>query len=341
MKAVLVRGDGVAAYCCAHLLAKGGVPVAQDRPSRPRLPAIMLSEAAIELIADVFEQKDLFRRLPRIRSRTVVWGSGAETVVLPHSAVVVSEDTLLDHLRPDAVGEELAVRPEARVLASGPLPSAPEEKRFGSRIAHASPVQLRKSEGPGCWVESTDLGWLFLIGNEQANGWLLSVGVGTSANLERSRLVARQIVSVGASGGEFQASPRIVVPLCGSVEGSPWLACGTAALAFDPLCGDGTAHAVREAVLAAAAIRAIFGGARPDEVLAHYESRLTAGFKRHLINCAGFYRTGGNSPWWSEQVRALELGLDWCADRMAQFPAFRYRLNGYELEAVTASHARS
>ena len=35
-----------------------------------------------------------------------------------------------------------------------------------------------------------------------------------------------------------------------------WLACGTAAMAFDPLCGDGTAHAIREAILASAVIRA-------------------------------------------------------------------------------------
>jgi hypothetical protein len=335
MKTVLVRGDGVAAYCCAHLLGQAGIPVALERPSRPRLPAIMLSEAAIHLIADVFGHKYLFEDLPRIRSRTVIWGKGAEPLALPHSAVVVSEETLLDNLRPGTVCEQLAARPEACVFASGPLPSRSEEKRFGSRIAHASPVQMANSEAPGCWTESTGEGWLFLIGNGEGKGWLLSVGAGTSANLGQSRLIAKQIRSVGQSGGEFPASPRIVVPLCHSGgESGCWLACGTAALAFDPLCGDGTAHAVREAVLASAAIRAIFNGERADEVLAHYESRLTAGFQRHLVNCAGFYRTGGDTPWWTEQLQALERGFEWCSERMSQFPRFRYRLNGYELETV-------
>src|SRR5215472_12186262 len=116
MKAVMVRGDGVAAYCCAHLLGQAGIPVAMERPSRRRLPAIMLSEAAIHLIADVFGQKNLFRGLPRIQRRTVVWGSGAEPIALPHSAVVVSEETLLDNLRPGSLSEELAGPTEARVF---------------------------------------------------------------------------------------------------------------------------------------------------------------------------------------------------------------------------------
>ena len=335
MKAVLIRGDGVAAYCCAHLLTQAGIPVALERPIRRRLPAIMLSEAAIHLIADVVGQKNLFRDLPRIQSRTVVWGFGAEPIALPHSAVVVSEETLLDNLRPGAVCEELAAPPEARVFASGPLPPVFEEKLFGSRIAHASRVQLTNSEDLGCWMESTDQGWLFLIGSGQGEGWLLSVGCQTNVNLGQSRLITKQIESVGESSGAFPASPRIIVPQCNSgAEGGHWLACGTAALAFDPLCGDGTAHAVREAVLATAVIRAIFAGELADEVFAHYESRLTAGFKRHLVNCADFYRTGGNGPWWTEQLEALQCGLDWCSDRMSQFPAFRYRLNGYQLEAL-------
>src|SRR5215471_17038611 len=77
MNTVLVRGDGVAAYCCAHLLEQAGIAVALDRPDRPRLPALMLSESALALIADTFGNQDLFRDLPRIRTRVVLWGSGA------------------------------------------------------------------------------------------------------------------------------------------------------------------------------------------------------------------------------------------------------------------------
>jgi hypothetical protein len=330
MNTVLVRGDGVAAYCCAHLLRQAGIPVALERTDRPRLPAIMLSESALGLIADTFGHKDLFGDLPRIRTRVVLWGSGADPVTLPHSAALVSEAMLLDSLRPSvAIAEQPATR-EWRVLASGRPPES-MERRFGSRTAIASSVDLNNSEGSGCWVESTEEGWLFLIGND-GKGWLLSVGGEAGVSLGRSRLVGRQIGRLGEPLGQFPASPRIAVPLCEG--GERWLACGTAALAFDPLCGDGAAHAVREAILATAAIRAIFAGEPAVGVLAHYEARLTAGFERHLAHCAGFYRTGGDGAWWRAESQALERGLDWCRDRLPQFPAFRYRLNGYQLEAI-------
>jgi hypothetical protein len=333
MNRVLVRGDGVAAYCCVHLLQQAGIPVALERLNRPRLPAIMLTEAALALLADIFGQKELFRNLPRISTRTVLWGPAEAPVTLPHSAVVTSEKTLLASLHPAAADEECHNQPPWRVFASGPLPPECTEQRFGLRRARAAPVDLRSGD-PGCWTESTDDGWLFLIGLG-GTGWLLSSGAAAQAQLERSRLVAEQIQRLGEPGGEFLAHPRIVSPLAGKgAEEELWLACGTAALAFDPLCGDGTAHAVREAVLAVAVMRAIAGGAPASEVLAHYESRLLAGFQRHLAYCVNYYRTGGRSPWWSDELGALERGMDWCSGRSRQLPAFRYRLSGFSLEAV-------
>jgi len=305
-----------------------------EASSRPRVPAVMLSEAAIKLMADVFGHRDLFRELPRIQHRTVLWGSQAEPVVLPHSAVVVSEKILLDHIRP-AIPIAAVPRPsEWEIFSSRPSPPGAAEQRFGTRTARAYSVELNTAGEPGCWVESAEDGWLFLIGSEDSTGSLLCVGGVCGAPLEGSRLIAKQIRYVHAPNGEFPAHPRIMIPLCGCAEDRRWLACGTAALAFDPICGDGTAHAVREAVLAAAAVRAISNGESADHVFAHYESRLTAGFHRHLANCIGFYRSGGDGPWWTAELHALERGLAWCAERLARFPPFRYRLNGFQLEAV-------
>ena len=87
MHRVIIRGDGIAAYCCAHLLKAAGIRVSLDQTDRPRLPAIMLGEAALALIRDVFEQDDLFRDLPRIEKRVVAWGPNSTPVALDHSAV--------------------------------------------------------------------------------------------------------------------------------------------------------------------------------------------------------------------------------------------------------------
>src|SRR5258708_7549465 len=103
MTEVLIRGGGVAAACCAHLLSRAGCRVAMEAAERPRLPAILLSDSAQRLICDVFERADLFHGLPPIRTRIVAWGSGAAAapVTLPHAAVVISEEDLLARIAPE------------------------------------------------------------------------------------------------------------------------------------------------------------------------------------------------------------------------------------------------
>src|ERR1700681_2633592 len=63
---IIIRGDSVAAWCCVHLLTRAGFNPVLKRTARPRLPAIMLSEAALALIRDVFANPGLFRAGHRI-----------------------------------------------------------------------------------------------------------------------------------------------------------------------------------------------------------------------------------------------------------------------------------
>jgi hypothetical protein len=311
---VLIRGDGVAARCCAHLLRQAGYEISFETVDRPRIPAIMLSDAAQGLIRDIFQKDDLFRDLPRIEKRIVAWGPGAAPVELNHSAVVVSEDFLLRSLEsPEEIGSGPA---DWTIYAAPPLPASTAH-RFGSRMASAVAVEMKGATNT-CWIESLDDGWLFLN-----SGWLLSVG----PCLGKSRLVREQIAGFDAPAGEFPASPRMVAPL----GGSRWISCGTAAMAFDPLCGDGTAHAVREAILASAVIRAADGGEDAMDLLSHYEARLTAGFQRHLVQCREYYSSGGNGDWWRAEAEPIAQGLEWCARRLAGFGEFRFQLIGLEL----------
>jgi hypothetical protein len=286
----------------------------------------MLSEAAQELIRDIFQNNDLFRDLPRIRKRVVAWGPEAAPVELDHSAVVVSEEDLLSGL-----GFEESPDTEAdwTICAAPPVPASTTEHRFGLRMA--TPVAVNLKAAPHtccmdtCWMESVEDGWLFLN-----SGWLLAVGGRPEELLGKSRLVEDQIESFDSGTVQFPASPRMITPLGG--EG--WICCGSAAMTFDPLCGDGTAHAVREAILASAVIRAAARGEELAPLLAHYEARLTAGFERHLAHCLQFYCSGGNGGWWKAQAESVEEGLAWCRRRMEAHGRFRYRLNGLELEGV-------
>jgi hypothetical protein len=291
----------------------------------------MLSEHALALIRDVFNRPDLFQNEPRIRKRVVAWGADLQPVSLDHSAVVVSEESLLANLRPALSQFDEVAPPDFTIFASRPLPPEVTEHRFGSRTASALPVNLLPESDPSaCWIESLEQGWLFLIPNAPTTAWLLAVGDTPDALLGCSRIVSAQIAEHAPAAGEFPAYPRIASPLCAP----GWLACGTAAMAFDPICGDGTAHAVREAILAAAVIRSLAKNRGQFDVLAHYEARLTAGFERHLTHCREFYRSGGRGPWWRSELAAIERAIDWCDTRMGVKFEFRYQLRGFELHAL-------
>ena len=328
MENVLICGDGVAASCCAHLLSHAGWNVAMKRSDRPRLPVILLSDAALGLVRDVFGRPDLFRNSPRIRRRVVVWDRNQQPLPLEHQAVVVSEQELLENLQPhtEPASSDAGMW---TIYASRPLPTAAVEHSFGSRTAYTVEVNLKDGMDNGaCWIESGQDGWLFLIPNTPQSGWLLSVGAPPDLLLGRSRTIGEQIAGYLGGAGKFPASPRIASRL----SGPGWLACGTAAMAFDPICGDGTAYAIREAILACAVIRAAAAGASVADLFRHYESRLTAGFQRHLALCRQFYRSGHGGPWWDCEVAELEDGMEWCASRIGSRPEFRYQLRGLDLE---------
>jgi hypothetical protein len=280
----------------------------------------MLSDSALALIRDVFDQPDLFRDLPRIQKRVVSWGSSPDGIALEHSAVVLSEEQLLAGVSSGDRHSTSSSAPNWTVFTSRPLPPEAEEHGFGTRVARANPVTLSGESGT-CWIESLPNGWLFLIPNSESGGWLLSVG---TADLTESRLIAPQIRELGSAKGEFAAFPRMMNPLCGP----GWLSCGSAAMAFDPVCGDGTANAIREAILASAVIHAVSDGGDQDGLFRHYESRLLAGFQRHLAMSVGFYQSGGSGEWWQSELAALRRGLEWCGKPTE----FHYRLNGFALE---------
>jgi hypothetical protein len=317
MAQVSIRGKGVAAACCAHLLRCSGNTVSSDASGASRVPAIVLGEITQALARDVFDRPELFRDAHRIERRIVAWGPGADLVTVPHSAVVVSEQQLSDllHMEPLPSNE-----PDWTIYAARPLPPHVTEHAFGTRKATTMRAQLKEGvDSAACQIESMPEGWLFLIPTSTSEGWLIAVG---SPEPDASRLM-ESIATLAAPSAEFPAYPRIAMPLAEAGI----LCCGSAALTFDPLCGDGTGHAIREAILATAVIRACSA----PGALEHYTARLIAGFRKHLEACHGFYRSGGTSDWWKNELDAIREGIQWCDRLLTQHGPFRYRLQDLEL----------
>jgi hypothetical protein len=327
---VTIQGTGVAALC-AHQLLKQNAP---NLDSIPRLPAILLSQSTQTLLTDIFKNLSLFAKAPRIRQRIVAWASHP-AIAIPHDAIVLSENTLLETLHSQLqslqANETKSDPPHWTILTSR---SAPElrhtsEKAFGARTAKIQTAQLTENAEPEtCWIESTKNGWLFLLTTSPGAGSLLSVGENSDSQLQHSRLIAPQLSRLDPIPGAFPAHPRILDPLCAA----GWLAAGSAAVAFDPLCGEGAGNAAREAILACAAVRAIHAGESTPDVLLEYATRLTLGFLRHLENCREFYLQDSASQFWQDALSKIDEGLTWTRARLAAAPPPAFRLVDFALQ---------
>lgn len=244
---------------------------------------------------------------------------------MPHGGVVVSGADLVSALPalPGTEGGEACMK----VLTAAPFPAG-ALGRFGTRQAAASEVRLRAPVDAGtCWIESVAEGWLFLLPVGADKAWLLSVGGEAERLLRYSRHIETRIKLASAPSPAFETAPRIHLPL----SGPGWLAAGTAAAGFDPICGDGTALAVREGILAAAVIAGIGRGEAAGPLLAHYEDMLLAAMRRHLKLCASFYQSGGNSEWWRSQSEALSDGFAACTAHLSRRPGPQFALHGMRL----------
>ncbi len=193
---VLVRGDGVAAVCCVRSLAAHDLPLHVVRTARPKLAALLLSEATQSLLTDLFADTTLFEGFPRIRKRVVAWGPGAEPVVLPHSALVIPEKDLIERLwnRVPSPNEGVPDIASWEIVSSRMESPAAEEKHFGTRSALVAEVQLKASaDREACWAESLEDGWLFLFPLRSNSACLIAVGEHDDSLLGQSRLISAQI----------------------------------------------------------------------------------------------------------------------------------------------------
>ncbi|WP_292943756.1 hypothetical protein [Novosphingobium sp.] len=318
---VMGRGVGVAA-AQAVLAENGSGFSAEQGPQRGAAPVVMLGEQALHLLDSLFGAGRVTGS-HRITRRIVLWNE-AEPVAIPHRAWAVSGMDLLGAL-PFATDCPLPAPARFTLHAHAPGPAL---HRFGRREAAAAPVTLAPgADAAAVLVEAVAAGWLFLIPLGEDHAWLLAVGDAPEALLAASRLVAPAIAALGAVEARFETAPRVLERLVGD----DWLVLGSAALAFDPLCGDGTAMAARGGILAGAAASAVAAGEDPAPLLRHYRAMLIAALRRHLAACLPFYQRGGSGAWWQEQARVTAEGHAWCTSQLAVEPEPAFVLTGSRL----------
>jgi hypothetical protein len=328
---IAIHGEGIAAFCCATLLREQRATLIPTDTSRPRLPAVLISNGTKALLRDIFQDEKLFEGLPKIHKRVVAW-NGVDAETFPHSAVIVRGQAIWECLqaRLPAPSSNTGGQAAWNIFTSKVSEELAPELRFGSRVASVAEVSLRKlAEEDACWAESVEDGWLFLMATGNGKGSLICTGAEPASLLKASRLVSAQIEMLNGDAGaaQFAAYPRTL----SKVHGRDWIACGTAAMFFDPLSGEGTGAAVRQAVLAAATARALLRGDDADEVLAEFSLRMRLGFLRHLEMCRTFYQVNSRAPFWSEELAMLDGGVSWARKEIGEQSAPRYRLVDFDL----------
>lgn len=359
MKEALIHGGGVAALCCAKLLGQKGWRVTLRAPAPAPAPTLVLNAVTVELINHVFDSPpDLFADAHRLYRRGVYWGEATADPVGDAPCVVMRGETLNERLLA-SVKKRDGARVAFQTLPSGgspaPEPRAswsvyaggvkglaaygsqpPELRRFGRRRAILAEARLSAdADEETCWMEATPAGWLFLapLGSRRA---LLQVVVplpppdpaaALSLALRATRRIGTLVSDVAGPPRLFDASPGLMKYVCGS----RWVAVGSLACAYDPLCGDGTGYAVREAILAAALLDGIERGLPREPCLEHYRKRLTHALHAHLRACCSFYALAGFDDTWRDELVALEYGLRELDEEIIPRDEFGYGLRGFSL----------
>lgn len=319
------------------------------RNARPKIAAILLGEQTQHLLRELFPDRSgeagLFDGFAPVERRIVLWGDAPAPLDLPHRGVVAPEDELLRRLwlrvpaldnldpqQPEPACWRIQSSPDYKPEGLGPGDSDMDAQyHFGSREARVAQVELKDgSEASACWVESLAAGWLFLLACGEGLASLIAVGDSVERLLAGSRLIAPRVLRTLCQSAPVPAYPRMRRILANDQT----IFCGTAAMSFDPLCGEGAGNAVRGAFLAAALVRAARAGAGRDELANHYRARLTQGFLRHLQLCLQFYSTGGFGAMWRSESDALRRGIELLSRDLKDLPPPRFALVDRELIAL-------
>lgn len=333
---VQIAGSGIAALSIAQLLSQSGIPYAVEPDNAKQTRSVLLSSQTVQLLSAI-HRTDRFVQLSwPIQRRSVLWGDATAPVTVEHHGISISESRLAEELRSrlrssrkstsGPASSEWLIETQLRAGSGDTL------TRYGERRTAFQTVTLRSSADAHCCVtESVPNGWLFLLPTSSSEAALLCTGYHPEEVLAQSRLVVRQMEHTSA----FSTPVNIAPAMAHELTGPGLIRAGSAALRFDPLCGEGAGHAAREAYLAAAVLRGADRGEAVHGLLAHYATRLQQAFLRHLLVCRSFYDIHQEAAFWRSELEHLETGIAAMQAGALYAPAI-FRFEGLDLKPVNA-----
>jgi hypothetical protein len=322
-------------------------------------PRLVLNATTVQLVGRLFgEDVARWPEAHALRGRWVRWDAAEGERFFAEPAIAIASADLARRLRERVLGATDRI-----TLVGADAETAPERTRprTGERWIVAARGRGAAGASYRNWfrrsilsceaacdaalstavTEATSAGWLFLFPHAPGAATLQAMvahvaadpGAQLEAMLAETRLIAPLLRETPRAPAVARAAPRLRDELCRP----GWIAVGDEALSLDPLCGDGTGYALREAIVAAAVVRRIDDGLPAAEALDHYRTRLQRTLAAHLRGCVAFYRDAPFAGAWEAELAAMERGRRALENAVAARPEAALHLRGFELIPADAA----
>jgi flavin-dependent dehydrogenase len=321
---VTIVGAGPAGTTLARILLNRGFAVSIVQKKLPESRVVAIPFSTIRLAAQLWHisPNELIEG-PVIPRRRVAWTS--RDAILIDDPVVVCDiarwsGELLERLR--CCGVELTDKNNDGdsdpvnwlVIASG-RKNIDDWVVAGHRMAIAAVVEMIPGfDAHSTVIATTSKGWLFAAPGFDKTLAVCFVQPGTEPMPDRYALTAA-LTEIFPQSTNFEIEscslPAVVAPAlnCVPIEGRK-VYIGDAALAIDPLRGDGVGFALRGALLAQAAIAAAMDCTLSPSIAIHYSGRLREVFYSHIANCIRHYAHAQNARLWRREIVAMRSAIE-------------------------------
>lgn len=310
--------------------------VSLSNPHRGAGYPVVVNAAGRYLLDRIWGSR-LLADLPRhrLRARRMLW-SQRTRATLEDDAIVVDLAALKAAMTSiveiqgatDANGREEA---DWRFVATATAADAAMVLSGGARSAVSVPVALH----PGANTEAMTVaaaaaGWSSLIPTGATSAHLFAVGAGAiiARGAWFEELVAE---TVRAEISDF-IGPAAILDAAPRLHAAPWrdrgrILVGTAAIAWDPLSGDGVGVGIRTAHMAAVAADNAVSRAEPEPLKTFYADRLARAMRAHLEALLTLYAETPFAKHWTVERDAMRYMADALRVRLERAETRQYAIS--------------
>lgn len=310
---IAIRGSGLAGVAAAKLLRDRGMDVRLGTAPQRNGRIVAIPVETLNFASSLFGFSVADLKIGTIvTGRRVDW-SGDDAAVVPQIALACDAGefaaALADRLPDRAqIFSSAGADADWTIEASGrPIGGSAGS---GSRVGQFIRIASRESPS-NTTVTATLRGWTFTLPHPAGGIAALIVSPSSSLAPLTPDAVAERLTADGLTvtpadimslGVPASIAPRLAEP----VTGEHLLRIGDAALALDPLRGDGAGFALRGALLAQSVVAAVDDSGECMAVFNHYQRRLRDVFVSHLRGCSSHYRAARNCGIWRHDILAMD-----------------------------------